>query len=177
MRSPTLQLGPQEWPLSDLWDTQSPVAQTSLRRTIFVALSPTPFPMLSMPPTALLLYSLSQHEPLCMLSHVRLFATSWAVTHQPPLSIAFPRQEYWTGLPFPSPGDLPHPGIKPRSLALAGEFFTTEPPLSHKCPKPLTFRETDLGFVLLSPSLVCLANKPSFCCKPCCTSGKINLVQ
>ena len=42
--------------------------------------------------------------------------------------MGFPRQEYWSGLPFPSPGDLPNPGIKPASLALAGGFFTTEPP-------------------------------------------------
>ena len=47
---------------------------------------------------------------------------------QAPLSMGFSRQEYWSGLPFPSPGDLPNPGIKPRSPALAGGFFTTEPP-------------------------------------------------
>ena len=55
------------------------------------------------------------------------FAT-WTVAHQVPLSMGFSRQEYWSGLPFPSPGDLPHPGIKPISLmspALAGKFFTT----------------------------------------------------
>ena len=54
--------------------------------------------------------------------------TSWTVAHQAPLSMEFPRQEYWSGLPFPSPGDLPDPGIKPVSLALTGIFFTTEPP-------------------------------------------------
>ena len=42
--------------------------------------------------------------------------------------MGFPRQEYWSGFPFPSPGDLPNPGIKPASPALAGGFFTTEPP-------------------------------------------------
>ena len=46
---------------------------------------------------------------------------------QASLSMEFSRQEYWTGLPFPSPGDLPDPGIKPASLALAGRFFTVEP--------------------------------------------------
>ena len=61
------------------------------------------------------------------LSRVRLFATSWTVAHQAPLSMGFARQEYWSGLPFPSPGDLPNPGIKPMSPALAGGFFTTEP--------------------------------------------------
>ena len=48
--------------------------------------------------------------------------------HQASLSMGFPRQEYWSGLPFPSPGDLPNPVIKPTSLALAGGFFTAEPP-------------------------------------------------
>ena len=63
-----------------------------------------------------------------MLSHVLLFATPWAVAHQAPLSMGFPRQEYWSGLPFPSPEDLPDMGIKsksPESPALAGGFFTT----------------------------------------------------
>ena len=56
------------------------------------------------------------------------------VAHQAPLSMGFSRQEYWSGLPFPSPGDLPNPGIKPTSPALqgvsciAGGFFATEPP-------------------------------------------------
>ena len=48
-------------------------------------------------------------------SHVQLFATIWTVVHQAPLSTEFSRQEYWSGFPFPSPGDLPHLGIKPRS--------------------------------------------------------------
>ena len=52
----------------------------------------------------------------------------WTVARQAPLSMGFPRQEYWSGLPFPSPGDLPDPGMEPRSPTLAGEFFTTEPP-------------------------------------------------
>ena len=54
--------------------------------------------------------------------------TPWTVARQPPLSLEFSRQEYWGGLPFLSPGDLPDPGIKSRSPALTGEFFTTEPP-------------------------------------------------
>ena len=60
-------------------------------------------------------------------SHVYLFATPQAAVLQAPLSMGFPRQEYWNGLPFPTPGDLPNPGIEPVSPALAGEFFTTEP--------------------------------------------------
>ena len=52
-------------------------------------------------------------------------ATPWTVAHQAPLSTEFPRQEYWSGLSFPSPGDLPDPGMELASPALAGEFFTT----------------------------------------------------
>ena len=68
---------------------------------------------------------------LCVLSrfsHVQLFATPWTVACQALLSMGFPRQEYWSGLPFLSPGDLPNPGVEPASLmspALAGGFFTT----------------------------------------------------
>ena len=65
------------------------------------------------------------------LSHVQLFATTWIVARQASLSIRFSRQEYWSGLPFPSPGDLPDLGIEHVSLAspaLAGVFFTSEPP-------------------------------------------------
>ena len=57
-----------------------------------------------------------------------LFVTSWTAAFQAPRSVRFPRQEYWSGLPFLSAGDLPDPGIKPVSPALAGRFFTTEPP-------------------------------------------------
>ena len=57
-----------------------------------------------------------------------LFVTPQTIAHQAPLSMGFPRQRYWSGLPFPSPGDLPNPGIKPASPALAGRFFTSEPP-------------------------------------------------
>ena len=62
------------------------------------------------------------------LSHVGLFKTAWTVACQAVLSMKFSRQEYWRGLPFPSPGDLPDPRIKPPSPALAGRFFTAEPP-------------------------------------------------
>ena len=53
-----------------------------------------------------------------LLSSVRLFATPWTAAHQAPLSMGFSRQEYWSGLPFPSPGHLPNPGIEPGSPAL-----------------------------------------------------------
>ena len=61
-------------------------------------------------------------------SRVWLFVTPWAVAHQAPLSVRFPRQEYCSGFPFSSAGYLPGPGIEPASPALAGGFFTTEPP-------------------------------------------------
>ena len=53
---------------------------------------------------------------LSRFSHVQLFVTLWTVAHQDPLSMGFPRQEYWSELPFPSSGNLPHPGIEPVSL-------------------------------------------------------------
>ena len=61
-------------------------------------------------------------------SRVRLFATLWTVAHQVPLSMGFSRQEYWSGLLFPSPGDLPDPGIEPRSPALQADALPSEPP-------------------------------------------------
>ena len=64
----------------------------------------------------------------CRISHVQPFVTPWTVACQGPLSMGFPRQEYWSGLPFPLPGGLPGPGIKSTSLAtpaLAGRFFTS----------------------------------------------------
>ena len=64
-----------------------------------------------------------------LLSHVQLFATPWTVADQALLSMGFSRQEYWSRFPFPSPGDLPDPGIKPTSPSLADGFFTTEPPV------------------------------------------------
>ena len=69
-------------------------------------------------------------------SHVQLFATWWTVAYQAPLSMGFSRQEYWSGLPFLSPGGLPDPGIKPRSPALEADTLTSEP-LGHlKTKKP-----------------------------------------
>ena len=62
------------------------------------------------------------------LSRVRLFATPWTVAYQAPPSMGFSRQECWSGLPFPSPGDLPNPGIKPGSPALQADALPSEPP-------------------------------------------------
>ena len=62
------------------------------------------------------------------LSRVRLFAIPWTVAYQASQSVGFSRQEYWSGLPFPSPGDLPNPGIEPRSPALQADALASEPP-------------------------------------------------
>ena len=62
------------------------------------------------------------------LSRVRLFVTPWTVAYQASLSMGFSKQEYWSGLPFPSPGDLPGPGIESRSPALEADALTSEPP-------------------------------------------------
>ena len=61
------------------------------------------------------------------LSLVRLFVTPWTVAYQAPPSVGFSRQEYWSGLPLPSPGDLPHPGIEPRSPAFQADALPSEP--------------------------------------------------
>ena len=66
-----------------------------------------------------------------LLSRVRLFATPWTVAYQAPLSMAFSRQEYWSGLPFPSPGDLPDPGIEPWSPAFQEDTLISEPRGTH----------------------------------------------
>ena len=62
------------------------------------------------------------------LSRVQLFATPWTVAYQPPPSMGFSRQECWSGLPFPSPGDLLNPGIEPGSPALQADTLPSEPP-------------------------------------------------
>ena len=74
--------------------------------------------------------------------------TSWTVPHQAPLSMGFPKQEYWRRLPLPSPGDLPEPGIKPKSSALAGGFFSAEPP--GKPLENLTFSKFHYLFIAAS---------------------------
>ena len=71
-------------------------------------------------------YSFSSKVKL--LSRVRLFATLWTVAYQAPLSMGFSRQEYWSGLSVPSPGDLPNPGIEPESPALQTDALLSEPP-------------------------------------------------
>ena len=62
----------------------------------------------------------------CTLSRVRLFTTPWTAVSRAPLSMGFSRQEPWSGLPLPPPGDLPHPGIKPASPVFVSGLFTPE---------------------------------------------------
>ena len=77
------------------------------------------------------------------LSRVQLFATPWTVAYQAPPSMGFSRQECWSGLPFPSPGDLPDPGIEPRSPALRADTLPSEPPghVSKPLPNSLKCRK------------------------------------
>ena len=87
------------------------------------------FMLLSMPYSSLIEPHVCQHLALSFssvqsLSHVQLFATPWTVAYEVPPSLEFSRQEYWSGLPFPSPGDLPDPGIEPGSPALQTGAFT-----------------------------------------------------
>ena len=72
--------------------------------------------------------NLKENEEVKLLSSVRLFVTPWIVAYQAPPSMGFSRQEYWSGLPFPSPGDLPDPRIEPWSPALQADTLTSEPP-------------------------------------------------
>ena len=71
---------------------------------------------------------MSQFCSVQSLSRIQLFATPWTVACQAPLPMGFSRQQYWSGLPCPSPRDLLNPGIEPRSLALHADFLPSEPP-------------------------------------------------
>ena len=94
--------------------------------------------MLQKIPWILNIFSVLPHTELysyekvkVLFSCVQLFVTPWTIALQDPLSMEFSRQEYWSGLPFPSPGDLPNPGIKlksPVSPALQADFLLSEPP-------------------------------------------------
>ena len=88
------------------------------------------------------LESINNMACVCIFSHAQLFVTD----SMAPLSMGFPRQEHWSGLPFPSPRDLPDLGIEAMSPALAGGFFTTEPPGKPKFIK--STKDTDSLFRL-----------------------------
>ena len=75
------------------------------------------------------------------LSHVRLFATPWTVACQAPPFMGLSRQEYWSGLPFPSPGDLPDPGIEPGAPALEADTLPSEPPGKSSISMSILFQQ------------------------------------
>ena len=81
----------------------------------------------------------------------------WTVAHQAPPSMGFSRQEYWSGLPFPSPGDLPDPGIEPSSSALEADYLLSEPPRKPWAYKfqriELKRRDRNIQFITLVASL------------------------
>ena len=87
--------------------------------------------------TDLTCFTRINHRPQCMyaqsFSHVWLFVTPGTIACQAPFSMGLSQQAYCSGLPFSPSGDLPNPGIKPVSPALAGRFFTNEPPGNPKC--------------------------------------------
>ena len=66
-------------------------------------------------------------QGVSVLNHVQLFATPWTVAHQAPVSMGFSREEYWKGVPFTPPGDLPNPGIEPRAPSLQAHSLAAEP--------------------------------------------------
>ena len=99
---------------------------------------------------------------LSRFSRVQLFATLWAVAHQTPLSMGFSRQEYWSGLPFPSPEDLSNPGIEPKSPTLQADSLPSEPLRKPDCGVAGVYWGKRLSFglssclregIIISPSL------------------------
>ena len=119
-------------------------------------------------------------ELLCSVSHVWLFATPGTVACQAPLSMGFPRQEYWREMPFPTPGDLPNPGIEPVSLAspaLAGGFFTTGATWKAQIDIPITWM-TLKGIMLSGRSQTQTLHLYDFSQRQSCTnSGQISSFQ
>ena len=91
-----------------------------------------------------------------LLSRVPLFATPWTIAYQAPLSMEFSREEYWSGLPFPSQGELPDPGIECRSPALQAEALPSEPPGK---PDSDEYQPCTLLSIFVSTLLLNLQNK------------------
>ena len=96
-----------------------------------------------------------------LVSHVQLFATPWTEDRQTPLSMGFPRQEYWSGLPCPSPGDPPNPGIEPRSSALQEVLYY----LSHQ-GSALGLLRIVLNLLFLLSLVAQLIKNPPGCGRP-----------
>ena len=106
------------------------------------------------------------------LSRVRLFVTPWTVAYQASPSMGFSRQEYWSGLPFPSPGDLPDPGIEPVSPALEADALTSGPPGKHLVSKscPILCNPIDCSTPGRATSLPCPSLSPRVCSDSCSLS-------
>ena len=102
-----------------------------------------------------------------LLSRVQLFVTRWTVAHQAPLPMGFSRQEYWSGLPSPSPGDLTKPGIEPRSPALQADSLTSEPP-----GKPFLILLLHKGVDVIS----CKWGRPSLPISPSCQQNLLTVI-
>ena len=99
---------------------------------------------------------------VCLVSRVWLFATPWTRACQAPLSMQFSRQEYWSGFPFPSPGSLFHPGIKPRSPALQADSLPSEPPGKPQITPRFHFPQPLAITALLCVSEFNYSNSPTY---------------
>ena len=101
------------------------------------------------------------------LSRVWLFATPWTVAHQAPPSMVFSRQEYWSGLPFPSPGDLPNPGIEPRSPALQADALTSaqDPPNEERGNQWMNWESVEPLGVVVTFFFLCYLTTLSWTCQ------------
>ena len=112
---------------SVFYTIKSIIAIRCVSREVSVALSNCQLPSLFWFRIKLVLYCESE-SVVAQLCPTDSLLTPWTVVYQASLSMGFSRQEYWSGLPFPSPGDLPDPGIEPRSSALQADALPSEPP-------------------------------------------------
>ena len=101
----------------------------------------------------------------CCCLVAKLCLTPWTIAHQAPVSMGFSRQEYWSGLPFPSPGDLPEPGVEPASSVLVGRFFTVEAPGKPSCLVTVHYDSVSLRILCLLLMSIPLpeSESPDFC--------------
>ena len=107
-----------------MWIPSGPWAYRTASQTLFRgSADKNQFQGLQLGPQTVRLLSGIYMGCVCVVSHVQLFATPWTVAHQAPLSMEFSRQEYWNGLQFPPPRDLPNPGIKPKSQICISRVF------------------------------------------------------
>ena len=114
------------------------------------------------------------------LSRVQLFVTPWTTARQAPLSMGFSRQEYWRGLPCPPPGDLPHPGIKPRSPALQENSLPSEPPGKpshpmggHRAPASCVMQQFPTSYRFYPPQGVYFNTLSQFVPSPLAPAGSV----